>query len=61
MAVKLEMEMPSKCKECELAVRFQRYSNEPPEYFCGYTKDDVNMLWSKRPEFCPLEDANDQA
>ena len=52
--VKIDIKMPKSCKECDLCVHFVRYSNDPGEIFCGCTKDDVSLLWAKRPEFCPL-------
>ena len=54
LMIKIDMPMPKCCKECELAVCFKRYSNEPGELYCGYTKDDISLLWAKRPDFCPL-------
>lgn len=58
--IKIDTTMPKCCKECELSVCFKRWSGDPGEDFCGYTKDDINLRWTKRPDFCPLiEDEDD--
>ena len=52
--IKIDMPMPKCCKECDLGVHYTRYAGDPGENFCGYTKDDISLLWAKRPDFCPL-------
>lgn len=57
--VQLEMDMPKCCKECDLAVCFRRWSGDPGETFCGMTKDEISVLWAKRPDWCPLKETSD--
>lgn len=50
----LNFDMPKNCAECPLCVCYRRWSGDPGDEFCGYTKDSVNTLWAKRPDFCPI-------
>lgn len=52
--ISLNFDMPKNCAECPLYVCYRRWSGDPGDEFCGYTKDSVNMLWAKRPDFCPI-------
>lgn len=54
--IALDFEMPKSCAECPLCVCYRRWSGDPGDEFCGYTKDAVNTLWSRRPDFCPLKE-----
>ena len=52
--VKIDIDMPKSCKDCPMAVCYRRWSGDPGDVFCGYTKDEISLLWAKRPDFCPL-------
>ena len=56
--IKIDTPMPQNCNTCNMCVCYRRWSGDPGDVFCGYTKDEVSLLWDHRPNFCPLiEDA----
>ena len=50
----LVVEMPQKCRECDLYVCYRQYAGDSGDCFCGKTKDDVNP--ESKPNWCPLRE-----
>lgn len=49
-----DMEMPKKCGECAIYVRYRTWNDDPGDEFCGMTKENVS--YKTKPDWCPLSE-----